>query len=75
MVYLGNLLEDRIPGLQTSPARMMCPRTTRFNAATKTCASMRAVPCAAKGNVPKPNNDVSAGGSSGGEGGGMAKSE
>ena len=70
MFYLGNRWRiASIPGLQTtaSPARMMCPRTTRFNAATKTCDSMRAVPCAAKGNMPKPNN--------GGEGGGMVKGE
>merc|ERR1719264_464796 len=56
-----------LPSGQVSPARMTCPLRTRFNAASKVCDSMRAVPCAAKGNTPKPN--VAVGGGSGGESG------
>lgn len=72
--YLGSMVDDCVPDLQIAPARMTCPRRTRFNAATKTCDSMRAVPCDAKGNIPKPN--VAAGGSSSsGVESGIAKSE
>lgn len=71
-MYLGNMVEDGPTGLQVSPARMTCPLRTRFNAASKVCDSMRAVPCAAKGNTPKPN--VAVGGGSGGESG-IAKSK
>ena len=68
------MLDDCVPDLQIAPARMRCPRRTRFNAATKTCDSMSAVPCDAKGNMPKPN--VAAGGSSSsGVESGIAKSE
>ena len=34
---------------------MTCPRSTRFNTATKICDSKRAVPCPASGSKPMPS--------------------
>ena len=34
---------------------MTCPRSTRFNTATKICESKRAVPCPASGSKPMPS--------------------